>query len=1496
MVPPFLVPPLRRGEPFSGVFVVSGGGDEKAADGVLLPDMQPCMLMGVSLKPGKFSIYGCRMVQSEPILIFEMDPDTVRCAVPELSISDLACSIELFAGFGGMGIAANAVGSKSLAAVDWCPLAGEQLKALGIPTVLVKDIADWKTTRDLHQAIEGRRPVALMGFPCQPFSSQGLQKAFSDNRALRFFDGLRSIFLTQCSAAVLECVTQAGRQTEVMESLRYLADCMDWEVSTMNFDLGVVWPNKRHRWWAILLPKTWFSGGLASWKASSKYRIVQDLFEQWPTWSYEDETELLVSERELCAYQNSDFGDDVRLLGLKMQAATFLHSYGSPLSSCPCTCRSKPIALESLKAKGLRGFYILSRLLKKERYLHPREVCLLLGIPMDIGLAGTLKESLCLLGLVASPIQGVWVFGSLLQNVDTASQASHIRCPGVLLEAYLLKLLDSRTVYISKQEFRLIQISEPGAVTITIKAGKSQTAEDLRLAERINAQWGTSLRTTSIGRQDDNENEIIQIERSSKRQRREPPEAHDIPVKFIVEDREIEVVLTAGSFVFVALATAGYFAECCLVFDVHGSVLQLDDKIWHPDTFHVLVNNQTTSRDLHSAPIYGRGGGPLESNELATFVEKGLTDSQIFEEGQSIFRQASTELNLLWHPKLIVKIQETWTALAYALIREKLSSEKVAYGVMIDAGHWLVFHAKWDGQDGLQIDFWDGLFDTISADMELFARRLAMATDVKNWNMTVKGKILQTHGNHCGTIALLHLRIIMGLPGCYHEEFAKRWYISLVEKNIADNAIGGSEFENLSPSATLKWSLSGKGLNGQQQTLAKLLAEKGVPAEVSEGRAQEVIAKIGTAMVSHALRADNPWQVLKTAANTPSTRMRLITQEEQKAYAEKRAADKFGAQIRKPHKKQRSPDTSVLKLDPELLQLDPQHFQDANGEALNQIKFEEVSIGQRGIALTNCKQAMNFIQDKRSISDKALALLMVDHPPDEVAAAAGIEKLRFPAVYKGTEEQIVVFGSVLNLGDLKVQRKILGPNPKPTVLTTAVVKLMAYKDQMEINWTEFARAPVKMITQILPALSVCKSKNSGHGCAFTHAPLEEGIEDILLEVWGRQFLLNKGSKVGPEQADLFVVFFRVPAAVLTEVITANVNGIYMEPRKDGQRGHHDNYCVVWLPRCDYQQALHLRKLSSFALNLVRLRDRYGLQVLQKDEAKAWKESRPQDEYRAVRVQEIYELSPIPHGTSKSVLEDLLKQWGWSARPLHPGRGNVHHMSWRIGTADKPPQSVFHGFDQDIIATLIKQPKEQVKQPSHIASLKTQVHMKSGAASSTSDPWFESKEDPWSNFKGVNNAPQVPPAQKDRRYVDELTRSVRDDLQEQIRMQFEAMKTDHDSAMTDQDYDEQLHSLRSSVNELKAQNEQMQLWFTQASSKMQEAEHINVANQQALQNQAADIAAVRQELQQSVATTASQLRTALASMQRDIVNQLQEANQKHYTHLEAMMEKKMKRQE
>lgn len=188
--------------------------------------------------------------------------------------------------------------------------------------------------------------------------------------------------------------------------------------------------------------------------------------------------------------------------------------------------------------------------------------------------------------------------------------------------------------------------------------------------------------------------------------------------------------------------------------------------------------------------------------------------------------------------------------------------------------------------------------------------------------------------------------------------------------------------------------------------MANLLSNKGAPIASAAGRAQQVISKLGFRPVQTALKAKNPWAELKAMASKPGTMIRLVNYDEQQTYINERAKTKHGAKIAnakvKKNPKGRAQDAQI-HLNPDQFELGSSHFKDDSDLPVHQLHFDEVESEARGVALCTMHMASPFLDNPRSISIDALALLILDaldrRPRD--CEASGLETNHHPSQVQG---------------------------------------------------------------------------------------------------------------------------------------------------------------------------------------------------------------------------------------------------------------------------------------------------------------------------------------------------------------------------------------------------------------------------------------------------------------------------------------------------------------
>eukprot|EP00435_Cladocopium_sp_Y103_P044798 s2183_g12.t1 len=792
-------------------------------------------------------------------------------------------------------------------------------------------------------------------------------------------------------------------------------------------------------------------------------------------------------------------------------------------------------------------------------------------------------------------------------------------------------------------------------------------------------------------------------------------------------------------------------------------------------------------------------------------------------------------------------------------------------------GHWTLLAGhftdklQWMHYDGLSLDF-SAEIHTVACEV---ATRLSQCLALPFGLCSPHHLVSQRLPYTCGTVALMHVAALLGVSHCLpmHDERGLHCHFQQAT----------SEASHL-----FAW-----GKASSSDPLALLLVSKGVPEDKGTERAKQVRDRLGQGQIQQILGSSNPWASLKEAASKPGKMFRLITEAEQQEYINQRAKTKFGAKI--PNSKQKKQASiqrgQPLQLDPELFRLNPQHFQDQAGDPVPQISFSEVGADQHGIALCTSAMARHFLENPKSISTFGLALLLVDPLPAALIKEAKLTPMVFPALCKTTDEHTIIMGHILQLGDSPVKRKMAGNESDPDKISTQVIKIQVYKDQFELPWDQFSQSPVRTLLQSMDALKLCKGQNCGVDCPKHHQDIDETLDAVILEVWSRAFLAEAGKTVEPSKAFLFTVFLRIPASALLKLLTTLPQGIYVEPRGGQPREQDEKFKVVWLPGATFTEAQHKCRTYAKSLCLVRLKQKYGIRVRKEDEAVAWGILRPGTEFVDMSIQTIYELFPVPHGTQRQAITQILADWKWKARALQPGKGNYHHMSWRVGACEPPPAPILTAFGADVIISAVKDLQVQESKPTIYATAKTQKSLREPASSSAShkstssnaDPWLDT--DPWGGYDKKINLPSTTSLPSRR---EELQAQIRQDVEKEVHKKWEqstwdAMDGAGDHYSTENEM--RFTALESGLSELKQQNGQFLQWHSS---------HSDIIP--GLGNAEKAIGEVHSTLnahQQELHAMGSNFKTAVSTMKEELSGEMMNSFNQQYNKLEALLEKRHK---
>ena len=1459
---------------FTGVIQITGSCD-CLQTGFRVPHGIPILVCQPALVPGRVTLYDYQIDENEGILMLTPTASSWHGVAPVPDCGLLPTVLELCAGFGGMGLGVEFLGGHVVMSVDHCGLSIEHLKRNFKGKVLQVDLTSKTCAKQLHQQCPHIGTTTL-GFPCQPFSSQGNQMGTQDCRFEVFWAGLRIIFLLQSQTAILECVPQVASVQEITKGLQALAHAMDWEVMTTILHLQDRWPSRRSRWWALLQPMAWHHLPLVSWPSTSTFANVGHIVDTWGAWSLDAEQVLALTLEEQRCYFDPRFGNDKRLLDMTDIAPALLHSYGNALHKCPCLCRSASFRLETLLRGGLRGFFVESHLLPGVRHLHPREAAYLLGVPDSIQYGDDLRAALALLGLIASPIQMVWVYGHLLFNANGFLHQDSMSHPEHWVRHYCAELLRQAapvfrpTRPLTTQELHIID-SDLGSWTLTCPIGC--TVQQLLQACRITLQWNEVGHLLQHGHQ-------LQLEQLLDaragpiclHRERGPLDQARPPLTVLISIQHVQTyqvhIMQGGQFLFEALRAQGLDFVHFLI-DDHGRHYSADARVWVPMKLRTLTRLPGLPPALDFTA--NGAGDPL----------LGLSSLQLWTLLLDLHAPTPTSRGALLLPLPLgfsshvdFGLLGIWTSADHG---GKLLCLFAA------SSHWALLWGLFT-PSGLNWTYFDGIPDALTSIAYELACQLCRFFGISSWTFGTSLMIPQNHPHTCGTIAFLTARALLGLS----------W--------TSEDALVLSLHQNLLCSGP-SLGVIGYGPTSVATQLAALLATKGVPCQLAPERAEAAIKKFGVAATQAALQATNPWKDLKQLASKPGHNFQFVLKGELQNYIEQKAADKHGVDLTTKKKSRKSTGQAPQKPwipDPQHLGLQRGLFVDAEDDLLEQLPLDQVVAEARGIALCTKQEAMPFIQDAKSISQDALALLIIEDIPMDQRARASISSLRFPVTYVPTADPLLIHGCLLQLGDVLVSRQHRDDtNTDMEITDTSVLKVQIYRDEITLTWDAFISSPIKHLIALVPKLRRCTWLQCDFKCGLYHAAVEENFDQVITEIWGRRFQFLDGKVTQADKAELFQVFLRVATPAITELLQVVMEGIYFEPRSTVTKTTDPDYSVVWIPGATKDMAIHKLRTMSHGLSLVRMRQRYGIRVLATHEATAHAELRPGDTFIKVNVHKIFRLHPLPHGLQRVQVAKLLQDWNWCAKPLQPARGTSEGAAWDVGAATDPTTNVMTAFSKDVLITLIKDRQEPDKVLPVMGPRRAQAHSRaqgnvqkpaSGPATSHDDPWLQPAQDPWRNFMFGGSSPADPPKQQKR--IDELETRLKADLSATLQEQIAANTGTSSSSASDG----RLTQLEVSMAELQAHQQHYRTWFSETGARLAAQDDKLLKLQGQLEQQQTDLVAVRSEVHTSAETLHQAMQMSFQSMRQDLATDLSNVISDKVDRLETMITSKKTRHE
>eukprot|EP00438_Fugacium_kawagutii_P016541 Skav227302 [mRNA] locus=scaffold2645:251397:254536:- [translate_table: standard] len=499
------------------------------------------------------------------------------------------------------------------------------------------------------------------------------------------------------------------------------------------------------------------------------------------------------------------------------------------------------------------------------------------------------------------------------------------------------------------------------------------------------------------------------------------------------------------------------------------------------------------------------------------------------------------------------------------------------------------------------------------------------------------------------------------------------------------------------------------GGTGQQDLttfLQEILQQHGVPAESSSQRAQSVLETLGRQQVTQAMRSNQPWRDLKAMANHARPRVQLVMPGELSDRIQQRVANpqEFGSRRKK--KAAAPQDKGQVQLHASDLRIPQGIFREQGGDLLQQIAVTALGPDTKGIVVTDFSQAAPYANLPRPFSKRGLAIVVIDSCPE--CEQLG-QEVRFPATCERTAEPVIITARLLQLGQIPVVRHEPENVGVVEEVDTCVVRVLMYRDEHDQAWDTFLKAPVKHVINAFEQLQ----------------PRSDGTQRVI-DCWDRQYLTLRLEKTKPQDADLFVVTFRLEGVDLKELLSCSGEAsMYIEPRDVSGKEPALDYRVIWLTKQDKSSSRVAKQSTPAWTSLVRSGQRYGVRTTKEEAARVHQLHKPHTPFLDSTAVRVFQVGPWPYGATKATIHKVFQGWQWEARPVQPRTRAIggSGLMWEVHAAAAP---AFDGSQRTIAALTV--PTKTSKERS-------------------ADPW--ETQDPWAHYEGVTKQPKTTPESQSR---------------------------------------------------------------------------------------------------------------------------------------------------
>ena len=1249
-----------------------------------------------------FGVCNAKVLQVSPLVI-EVGESSRYFPIPLCTDKHLCSVVELCSGAGIFSSMSKHVGLEVVLGVDKNPAWSELFLSFHQGSrYVVGEVGDQHVLDELVH-LDKLHPLILAGVACQPHSRAGDKLGVLDPRADSLPQTLKLAWMVQSPLIILECVAEIQDNREVQTLLREYCNATGYVMTQKVLHLAEGWCTRRTRWFACLSSPVL---GPLEIPDMPKIEEVQCVEHVLPTPMLLEPTEL--SQLQLSLYELSKFhefacgGIQKLMLNGKSQLPTCLHSAGNQLYPCRCGCH-KGFSLQRLQSKGLYGTLIGLHngeihngiFMEHCRYLHPDEMLALHGGMVPYWWGPDLRLALAAVGQSVAPLQALWIVSHAKAHVQLFLQQTAV-VPADVYQHYVQQAIAQFRMHFPKQIQRAPPANDQDewiewddhttCVPSRAKIPRTSTVAHLLEAEAQLTHFlkggllGVSVYdhgfiTDHEGNMVDSHSRLLDLGSFAVGKPSSPVvsreflpcpcgdwQAQAAPTQAcsVSPTLPFEVQSTASVSLLPGLKGRGFLHEQCPSIPSLGNL---------EDLLAIQVPKDSRSE------LLSRQGDLWADDELRFQLTK-------------LCSQAPMEQQLvMWDPLLVSHVVRYGNfGLLRPLIDQVGEKASVVTGVLIEQ-HWypLMWRFDTDNAWGFTCGHVFGYSVAINKLQQFVSQSKSFSPTAVRYHRTSFPVT-----SCCGALAIAYLEhLVWGTP-------MPDSPISLMDRHklYREDFMAAPDLSSPRP-----W-IWGLGEGSWTTDLQQILVQHGVLQVDSAARAQLVVEKLGLPVVQQALKSSMPWKELKWHASQCNPMFQIIRPSELQNAIEAKASSGRPVGNRQQKKaskgKGKGKPASPSFVDPRGLRVEEGLFTCGPNIPLSQLNLTQVGPVASGIVLCTGAEAEPFLKTGRPISTGGLALIVVDQISTPPATTLLAESIRFPTWCIANSEPLLLDGLLYQVGAQQVTRSIANDRFELISVSTCVIKFMLFRDQLPVQWETVVAHPVKYLLSNLPTLQVCAGCDNPKECEHWHEDPAAQVADPLMEVWGRQFLSIAYHGVPAEKADIFSVHMRLPVSLEEKVLQqSGRNGLYCEPKEIDGKKPSASYQVFWMPKSSYQEIVHLRQVTRGVSGIARMGQRYGIRCHKDCAEEIHAMVKPGGAYLPQGRKSNYIMGPMPFGTLRSSIMQIVEMLNWAARPMQPitAASHIQGVMWRLQAVDPPPRHIVQTDHGEVLISRVDEPSQ-----------------------------------------------------------------------------------------------------------------------------------------------------------------------------------------------------------